>query len=201
MKEYQRQIAIEQITKNIAEKESLKIKCQQLENLKNDPKVAEYFALLKEIEELRRKYEYTKTDEKIIASGFKWLIKDEFRCDHEIWLYEGSYYLLIDTFRHEHDDLCAKLDENLPTTRGEFEFRHNSYICLECGKKIEIKDWENFEKNHFVLKNQNTNVDIDGYISQYYQYLYQMPIKEAQEKIIQEFKVEKSKGIAKTLKK
>lgn len=57
--------------------------------------------------------------------------------------------------RHEHDSLCREDSEGLPTEKGRFEFEYNKYICLECGKKLEVKDWENFERNHFVLKNQN----------------------------------------------
>ena len=199
MKEYQRQMAIEQIAKDIEERRSLVVKKNELEELKKDPKVAQYLELVKEIEKITQKYKVYKTEKEIIEYGFRRIINTDFRCHHEIWLYGGSYYLSIDTFRHEHDYWCKKLDENEPTVEGEFEFRHNKYICLECGKRIETKDWESFEKNHFVLKDQNTNVDVKDYISQYYQYLYTMTSEEAQEKIIQAFNIEKAKCKAKIL--
>ena len=199
MKEYQRQIAVEQISKEIKEKESLQLKYQALESLKKEPKVIEYFELMKEIEEIETKYEHCKTNEKIIEYVFRRLMNDEFKCHHEIWLYLGSYYLSIDTFTHEHDHLIRKYDENLSTTKGDFEFRYNSYICLECGKKIETEDWKKFEKDNYVLKKQNENDDIRSYISLYYQSLYIMEQKEAQNKVIQAFNIEKAKTKTKTI--
>lgn len=193
MKEYQRQIVIEQITKNIKEKESLKTKYSQLEELVTDPKIMTYFALLEEIKKIKEKYNNNTTIEAIIEQGFKKYICEDFRCDHDIWLYVGSYYLDIDKYRHEHDHLCRKLDENLNTTEGDFEYKYNEYVCLECGEKIETKEWKNFEQNRFVLKNQSEDIDIGKYISQYYQFLYTMNVKEAQNKVIQAFNIEKTK--------
>jgi len=203
MKEYQRKIAIEQILETIAEKKLLTSKQKILEGFKSNPTIlaVDYFRFEKEIEELEEKYKYCNTEEKIIESVFRRLMNEDFRCHHETWIYEGSYYLSIDKFRYEHDHLCKGLDESLPTIEGDFEFKHNSYICLECGQKIEVKDWENFERNHFVLKSQNDDLDINKYISLYYQSLYKMPAEEAKEKVIQAFNIEKSKGITKTLKK
>ena len=102
---------------------------------------------------------------------------------------------------HEHDHWCRKTDEHLPVKKGDFEFKYNAYICLECGKNVEIKDWESFEKSHFVLKNRDKYIYVFEYISLYYQYLYTMTAKEAQENVIQMFNIEKSKSKAKTLQK
>lgn len=198
MKEYQREHAILEIAKKINEKKSLVAKKNELEELKKDPAVVKYLNLLNEIKAIEEKYKYHNTEEKIVDNVFRKLIEKDFKCSHEIWLYEGSYYLSIDML-HEHDHWCRKKYENLPVRKGDFVYKHNTYICLECGKKIETKDWENFEKNHLVLKNRDEYIYVYDYISLYYQYLYQMPIKEAQEKIIREFNIENAKS--KTLKK
>lgn len=198
MKEYQRQHAIFEIAKQINEKNLLPAKRSELEELKKDPAVVKYFNLLDEIHSIQRKYKFYNTDEKIIEHVFSNLIYEEFKCHHEIWLYDYSYYLSIDP-RCEHDHLCAYLDENLPVRKGDFEFEYNKYICLECGKTVETKDWQSFERSHFVLKNQNENVCIKNYISLYYQTLYNKSVEEARETVIRTFNIEKAK--TKTLKK
>jgi len=198
MKEYQRQHAVFEIAKKINQKKSLPAKRSELEELKKDPAVVKYLNLLDEIIKIEGMYKIYNTDEKIIEHVFSSLINEDYKCHHEIWLYDGSYYLSIDDCS-EHNYLIEKFDENLPTVKGDFEFKYNRYICLECGKQVEIKDWENFEKNRFVLKNQNGDICIDDYISLYYQTLYNKSVKEAQETVKTAFEIEKAKS--KTLKK
>jgi len=198
MKEYQREYAVREIVKKINAKKSLKTKKTQLEELKKNQFVIQYLKLLDEIENLEKTYSNYNSEEKIIEYVFANLISDDFKCHHEIWLYEGSYYLSIDNLTHEHDHLCRKADETLPVKEGEFEFKYNRYICLECGEKLETNDWQSFEKSHIVLKDQNENINIKGYISLYYQTLYDKSVKEAQETVIRAFNMEKAK--AKTLK-
>lgn len=193
MKDYQRQHAIFEVSKQINEKNSLSEKRSQLEELKKDPTVVKYLNLLEEIHSIQRKYKFYNTDEKIIERVFSSIIKEDFKCHHEIWLYAGSCYLSID-FRCEHDHLLTYLDENLPVKKGEFEFEYNRYICLECGEKVETKDWQNFEKSHFVLKNQNEHINIKDYISLYYQTLYEKSVQEAQETVKTAFNIEKAKS-------
>jgi len=199
MKEYQRQHAVFEIAKKINEKKSLPAKRSELEELKKDPTVLKYLNLLEEIIKIEGMYKVYNTEEKIIEHVFSSLINEDYKCHHEIWLYVGSYYLSIDTFRHEHDHLLKKLDENLPVEEGKFEFEYNRYICLECGEKVETKDWQIFEESHFVLKNQNEYINIEDYISLYYQTLYDKSVKEAQETVKTAFNIEKAKS--KTLKK
>lgn len=196
MKEYQRDHAIIEVAKQINEKKSLPAKRSKLEELKKDPTVVKYLNLLEEIKNIEEKYKFYNTDEKIIEHTFEKLICEDYKCHHEIWLYEGSYYIRR---REQTDDSYRELDENLPVEKGEFEFKYNRYICLECGEKVETKDWQNFEKNHFVLKNQNEHINIEDYISLYYQTLYNKSAKESQETVIRAFNIEKAK--TKTLKK
>ena len=200
MKEYQRQHAIFEIAKKINEKKSLSAKMRELEELKKDPAVVKYLNLLEEIRIIEGKYKFYNTEEKIIEYTFKNLINEDYKCHHEIWLYKGSCYLSID-FRCEHDHLVTKLDENLPVKKGDFEFKYNSYVCLECGEQINTKDWQCFENNHFVLKNQNEYINVSDYVSLYYQTLYNKGVKEAQETVIRTFNIDKAKGKTKTLKK
>lgn len=84
IKEYQRQIAVEQILEELGEKRLLISKYQQLENLKQEPKVIEYFVLLEEIEKLEEKYRYRQTENKTITSVFRRLMNSDFKCNHEI---------------------------------------------------------------------------------------------------------------------
>lgn len=198
MKEYQRQHAIFEIAKQINEKKSLSAKRSELEKLKKEPTVVKYLNLLEEIQSIQRKYKFYNTDEKIIERVFSNLIDIDFKCHHEIWLYAGSCYESIDP-RCEHDHLLTYLDENLPVRKGEFEFEYNRYICLECGEKVETKNWDIFEESHFVLKNQNEHINVEYYRSLYYQTLYNKSVEEARETVIRAFNIEKAK--AKTLKK
>lgn len=153
---------------------------------------------MEEIQSIQRKYKFYNTDEKIIEHTFEKLICQDYKCHHEIWLYAGSYYESIDP-RCEHDYLLTYLDENLPVRKGEFEFEYNRYICLECGEKVETKNWDIFEESHFVLKNQNEHINVEYYRSLYYQTLYNKSVEEARKTIIRAFNIEKAKS--KTLKK
>ena len=193
MKEYQRQIAISQITRDIEEKELIKDKQNELEQLRQNPVVAKYLQLLEEINSLKKKYKYCDSKEKIINNGFRTAIED-FKCHHEIWIYEGSYYLSIDIFRHEHDYLIRKSSEYCET-RDDFVFKYNKYVCLECDKTLETADWQNFENSHYVLKNQIEEyyIDINHYRNLFYQLLYIGSIKNAQQTVIEQFNIDKEK--------
>lgn len=73
----------------------------------------------------------------------------EYNCNHKIWIYEGSYSVDYDfpdgIFYHEvkhNNEKC-------------YRFNHNKYICLDCGKIIEIHNYKDFESKNKVLKNIN----------------------------------------------
>lgn len=199
MKEYQRQIAIEQVRKDIKERETLNAKYEELEKQKQEPAVIAYFNLLEDIKLLEKKYKNYETEEEIIEWGFREIIKD-FKCTHPIWLYTASEYTLIDIYRYEHDRTIRELSENCETSES-FVFENNEYCCLECGKRIAAKDWEQFERTHFVLKNQNEYIGVRYYIGLYYQLLYTNTVEEAQKIVIEEFNKNKEESKTKTLKK
>lgn len=199
MKEYQRQIAIEQVRKDIKERETLNAKYEELEKQKQEPAVIAYFNLLEDIKLLEKKYKNYETEEEIIEWGFREIIKD-FKCSHPIWLYTASEYTLIDIYRYEHDRTIRELSENCETSES-FVFENNEYCCLECGKRIAAKNWEQFERTHFVLKNQNEYIDERYYLKLYWRLLYTKSTEEAQKIVIEEFNKNKEESKTKTLKK
>lgn len=73
----------------------------------------------------------------------------ECKCNHKIWVYEGSYSVDYDfpdgVFYHE----VKYNNENC------YKFNHNKYICLDCGKIIEIHNYIDFENKNQILKNRN----------------------------------------------
>jgi len=193
MNELERIKIINKINTNIKNKESLKEKYKELEELSKNPNVLQYLQLLQNIKEIEHDLQrYHSIIDGSMNDSLTERIKKEFRCsifscDHTIWLYDGSYYLLKD-FRHEHDDYCKEYSETDAENKYfNYSFIYNRYVCLECGKKIEIRDWKNFEKHNFVLKNQKDRLGADYYQTLYYQLLYINPIEKAQELLIKEF--------------
>ena len=59
--------------------------------------------------------------------------------------------------------------------------------------KIEIRDWEEFERTHFVLKDRN-QLEANNYRIRYYQLLYTNPVDISQQMIIDEFNKNKAKS-------
>lgn len=229
MKEYQRQKAIEEATKKIKELEQLNDKYDELEKQKQNPAVIAYLKLLKDISLLEEKYKYIQNKEDIIKDTFYNVCQQQ-KCSHPIWIYEASEYLKLHKFEESNeeeneeeyeyeeedyiedeykrieeqfDEFVEKLSENYESNESNFsyEFANNYYTCLECGVNACIFDWEEFERKHFVLKNQNEFVNISYYIKLYYQLLYTNTVKEAQKIVIEEFEKNKQGSKTKILKK
>ena len=96
---------------------------------------------------------------------------------HKLWIYLGSYYieqLDLDEDSSKVKSYQERNSENLGTN-----FSHNKYLCLACGKKIDVKDWQTFEQTHKVLKNQWYQVNIEFYQRMLYMFLYQGYSEEA----------------------
>ena len=200
MIEEERKDIIEGIKKIIEDKKELKNKYLKLKELTKDPIVQQYLKLIDDISNSEKKLEYLDSVKKIINWEFSAILKRYRKdvrltpCKHKIWLYDGSYFLLEDPLC-EHDHEIKKFSETPTFEYCELPFMYNRYICLECGKKVETKDWKNFENSHFVLKNQNkeNNLGFDYYNNRYYQLLYKNSIKKSQEIIIKEFEEQKEK--------
>lgn len=65
----------------------------------------------------------------------------------EIWLYLGSYYIYMDEYGFEYE--CQTKDEL------EDNFAYNKYKNLSTNKEVDIKDYQNFERDNIVLKEYN----------------------------------------------
>ena len=101
MKEQERIEVVRRIEKNINEKESLKAKYEQLKELSNTEVVKQYLKLLDEIDYIKKRYKKLETLEKIISDEFRTILRyrntiDLYPCKHDIWIYDGSYYLSKD---------------------------------------------------------------------------------------------------------
>ena len=107
------------------------------------------------------------------------------QCNHDILNYYGSYSL-GDTPR-------VKLEFQVYDEEDE-DFTYNKYKCLECGKLIQVEDWQEFEKEKIVLKNRK-EINPFKYQDLYYQLLYNHSVEEAQRMLIEEFN--KTKGLTK----
>lgn len=188
MKETERREVVRRIQNDISEKNELKTKYEELKQLSENPIVIRYLKLLDDIKAKEEKLQVFDSEEKMINLEFTWAFEsringqDMSSCYHGVWLYEGSYYLSANR-RLEHYHPCRTHDENHP------EFWYNRYVCLECGKKHETKNWEKFEDDHFVLKNQKAddNLGVSYYRNLYYQLLYGNTVATAQQKVIEEF--------------
>lgn len=200
MKENERKQVIEGVKQILGEKNSLKQKYSELKKLSKEPLVKQYLELVNDVNIQEEKLKQYDSLEKIINYEFSSVLRRYRKdialtpCQHEIWLYDGSYYLLKD-FLNEHDHEIKEYLENATFEYVNYSFLYNRYICLECGKKIETKNWEQFENCNYVLKNQDkqTNLGTKYYIDKYYQLLYRNNIIKSQKLIIEEFNQNKVK--------
>lgn len=192
MKEEKRKKIIKKI--NIEEKNNkelrkkLQAKKEELQELLNDTKIKYYLELVKSIKDLEKnKDSFDRPIDNIITCNFLSSFKEE--CLHDIWICEGSYYEIWDSyFEHTHIHKCEFKYEN------HEDFIYNIYYCLGCGKQVHIEDWEEFEETHFVLKNRKDENDFKYYQELYYKLLYEMSCEEAKEKVIDEFNKNKEKN-------
>lgn len=190
MKEIERQTVIYTIKKFMKEKEDLKEKEEKLNILLKNPIILEYLDLLKDIEDTKKRHERFDNMEYIIRLHFFWAINGIKNkgaitpCNHDIWIYNGSYCFWEDPLA-EHDHYYRCEDEN------DKDFCYNKYVCLECEREVEEKDWKRFEETHTVLKNQNCNRFsfrwAKDYCNLYYQLLFNNRVSIAREKLIEQF--------------
>ena len=186
MTEQERKIVIKRIEDDLADVELLKSKEKRKEELEQKPEVKEYLENLEQIKKLNDKLNVFNNEEDMIKYEFIWAFqsrikgKDFSKCPHDIWLYTGSYNLIIDP-RGEHNHYNLVFDETAKN------FDYNEYCCLECGKTVQEKNWQEFEKNHLVLKNRDYRFG-DEYSNKYFKLLYEKnSIEEAQKEIINSF--------------
>ena len=116
---------------------------RELGLLLSDPKVKRYIELTECINS-RKDLVYNKVngDEIIYSLAFSTYAREN-KCTHDIWIYVGSYYDSSNSY---------ELSSYVVPNEQDRRFEYNIYACLDCDKRIEIKDYKKFESEHFVLK-------------------------------------------------
>ena len=172
---------------------------QMLQEQAHKPEVKKYLSLQNEYQELLKEQQYfDNSEKKIIDLEFIWALEQnadkERACNHDIWLYNKSFYIDIDQWGEKY----------LPCENETHKkFAYNSYICLECGKEIKVINWQDFEQTHEVLKNQSkkSNRGVHHYRLFFYETLYSHTVKDSKEILRDKFNQDIEKGYARTRKK
>lgn len=155
---------------------------EEFEKLKQSNDVKEYFSLQSKIEDIEEKL----NDQKIFNRNFNSIAAAEFRdewqytigCNHEIYIYTGSF----DKKYHE----VANEKSN--------DFDHNVYTCLDCSHgeyigKDDSPSYEEFEKEHFILKSYLMNSTLFYELqNEYYNSLIDHTVEISQKKLVKLFK-------------
>ena len=182
MTEQERLAIVERIKKDL-ELQSLreKTKIKRKELIQNE-KVKEYLETEKIIKKLNKELRLLKNEQQMIELEFIWALtgvkkSDIFQCNHDIWIYYGSYSL--------GETPWVELEFQVYNEEAD-DFSYNKYMCLECRKLIQVEDWQKFEKEEFVLKNRKEN-NPSKYQNLYYQLLYNYSVDESQRMVIEEF--------------
>lgn len=126
---------------------------------------------------------------------------EESKCEHETWLYVGSYHnetpLLTVIRSSKYREYVRGKNEN-ETKNGIKVFSYNKYMCVECGMEVRTHDWERFEREHQVLKNQEYYINDEYYRRMFCMLLYQgYSIEEARNMVEEEFNNNKEKVVKK----
>ena len=121
-------------------------------------------------------------------------------CKHEIWVCIGAFY-------EEYNPVGGRSYLKLHNNLEQDNFAYNGYVCIECGRTVYTKKWQEFESKHFVLKNLYDEKTYQYYMENnscyyrdlYYQLLFTNPVEVAQQKVISEFNknMEKTKVLKK----
>ena len=121
-------------------------------------------------------------------------------CKHEIWICIGAFY-------EEYNPVGGRSYLKLHNNLEQDNFAYNGYVCIECGRTVYTKKWQEFESKHFVLKNLYDEKTYQYYMENnscyyrdlYYQLLFTNPVEVAQQKVISEFNknMEKTKILKK----
>lgn len=188
MKEFERLEIIKKIEEDIKIQELLQNKIKELEELEKNPVIINYINLKKEILELKKQQKPfgSGSQEKMVNFEFsKALGSNEqektIECNHDIWLYDGSYEIYWNIYHDNVYDIRCENEESP-------NFIHNKYVCLECSEVFYASpsEWQIFEESHYVLKDRN-NFNIRKYRERYYQLLFKYNIEDAKRIIQEEF--------------
>ncbi len=191
MKEEDRLKIISQINKDLKEKDKLKEKQRELEEMQKNPLIKQYRRLQSEIVRIKKRREQFSQNRGEIETDFhNYIHTNSTPCTHDIWLYEGS-------FSRIHYPRTGYIEDRLVKDESDIDFTANKYTCLECGHKICTSFWTDFEKTHYVLKDYSLKKTAEFYTKKYYNLLYVCTVDEAQQQIISMFDKVKRKKLTK----
>ena len=195
MKEEVRKQTIERINEDIKTQSDYESKKDELNEMSKSDIIKKYESLKKEVLALDKKYKSCNKAEDLIINGFKDVIIKNKDCSHDIWIYEGTYSKsMCDAISLDHSKCNNNCKDNKYCTESLCpSFLFNKYICLECGWEHRAKDWQEFEKNHFVLKKEEIDIDIEEYRKQYFELLYYNENEKANDLFIESFNNENVK--------
>ena len=181
MKEEDRLIIVDIINgiKNIYN--MLNEKLHERNNLLQDEKVKKYIQLEDEIIKLEKylsenHLNLEDTETKVVNSIFSLNTFYNPSCEHDTWIYVGSYFLAPDYINKGVWE-CNCENENVE------EFEYNKYQCLDCKKNVKVKDYKKFEQEHVVLKKIN---DV-SFKSEYFHLLMENTAEETQKILINKY--------------
>lgn len=194
MTEQERLIVIERIKKDLELQKKHEQKKERREELKQNEAVREYLRVSNEIRKLSKELSFLKNKGDAVYWEFLWAFYSKVKsegfssCNHDIWMYIGSYGWEDYGFFEGREYIIE--DEN----REDFDV--NKYKCLECGICRNVTDWNKFEEDNFVLKNRK-DLNVQQYMKLYYHLLYTHTVEEAQKLIIEKFNKNKTLTIKK----
>ena len=207
MKEEDRLIVVERIKRNLEERKELEVKEERLNELKNNPLILEYLQLVKDVSRISSNKRMKPNESDLIYSEFPNEFslanvkrQEDTPCKHEIWVCIGAFY-------EEYNPVGGRSYLKLHNNLEQDNFAYNGYVCIECGRTVYTKKWQEFESRHFVLKNLYDEKTYQYYMENnscyyrdlYYQLLFTNPVEVAQQKVISEFNknMEKTKVLKK----
>lgn len=169
---------VEKVNKLLKEKEQLEAKEEELKKQMEKEEVKKYFALLEEVNSMKN---YSiESLEHVRGCAFARRLRAPI-CNHDIWVWDASYC----------DSEWAEKPywdwEKFEKAKG---FIYNEYHCLDCGEYVKEEDWEDFEREHTVLKDRKLcshHHFLDVYPPLYEKLLYEYPADVAINKLVEQF--------------
>lgn len=192
MNEKERRIVVKRVKEELKKSEILETKSKELEELSSNEIIKRYLALKEEVEKLQYHIKIFDNKEDVIEHEFNWAFisrpkSDKFTpCEHDIWIYEGSYW----EFHDDYDDYEFSVEDE-----HSYNFCYNKYFCLECGQTVKAPNWQEFENTHFVLKDRKNKSEY-SLRKIYYQLLFNHTVDKSKELFIKEFN-KRSKKLSK----
>ena len=125
-----------------------------------------YYAILSKINFLES-YLGGLSTSKIVNHEFNVTGSLDDNCSHDLWYYVGSYNGYINNDGKVYYESPVN-NENV------YNFSYNKYVCMDCGKIINVKNWEYFENRQIVLKSYE-QIPLFMMLNFYHQLLYVNP--------------------------